>query len=150
MITLFEDFKFYKTGTPIVYSSIVLDSYSKNLLLSKFIYNDPIYSDWIKICDHMTICLGGLPEHIKRYWLDEKVSLTVTELGISDKAVAVKVTGFFNIEKLELTDGPSFPHITLAINPIGAKPADSNRIENWQIVEPIFVNGIVTEIKSIF
>ena len=148
MITLFEDFKFYKTGTPIVYSSIVLDSYSKDLLLSKFIYNDSIYSSWIKICDHMTICLGGLPEHIKRYWLDEEVTLTVTEFGTSDKAVAVKVTGFFNIDKPELTDGPSFPHITLAINPIDAKPADSNRIVDWQIIDPLIVKGIVTEIKS--
>ena len=96
----------------------------------------------------MTICLGGLPEHIKRYWLDEEVTLTVTEFGTSDKAVAVKVTGFFNIDKPELTDGPSFPHITLAINPIDAKPADSNRIVDWQIIDPLIVKGIVTEIKS--
>ncbi|MCK9416352.1 hypothetical protein M0Q97_06815 [Candidatus Dojkabacteria bacterium] len=148
MITIFEHF--YKSNTPIVYSSIVLDSYSKNLLLSKFIYNNSVYSDWIKICDHMTICLGELPEHIKRYWLGEEITLITTELGISEKAIAVKVYGFFNIEKPNITDSPKFPHITLAINPINGKPVDSNYIENWQIIEPIKVKGIVVEIKNKF
>ena len=139
MITVFEHF--YKNNTPIVYSSIVLDSYSKYILLSKFIYNDSDYSDWIKICDHMTICLGELPEHIKRYWLDEEITLITTELGISEKAIAVKVKGFFNIEKPNTINGPKFPHITLAINSINGKPVDSNYIENWQIIEPIKIKG---------
>lgn len=148
MITVFE--RFYKSNTPIVYSSIVLDSYSKYLLLSKFIYNNSDYSDWIKICDHMTICLGELPEHIKRYWLDEEITLITTELGISEKAIAVKVKGFFNIEKPNTINGPKFPHITLAINSINGKPVDSNYIENWQIIEPIKIKGVVTEIKANF
>lgn len=148
MITVFEHF--YKNNTPIVYSSIVLDSYSKYILLSKFIYNDSDYSDWIKICDHMTICLGELPEHIKRYWLDEEITLITTELGISEKAIAVKVKGFFNIEKPNTINGPKFPHITLAINSINGKPVDSNYIENWQIIEPIKIKGVVTEIKANF
>ena len=150
MITLFENFKFYKTGQPIAYSAIVLDKKSRELLLSKYIYPNPEYVDWIKICDHMTICLGELPEHIKMYWLNEEVTLTAFELGISDKSVAVKVTGFFNINKLNIDDGPLFQHITLAINPYDAKPKDSNYIENWQPISHLKINGVVKEINSIY
>jgi len=145
----FENFKFYKKGLNITYSGIVLDNDSKNLLLSTFIYPNPEYSDWIKIADHMTICMGELPEHLKRYWLDEEVTLTVREIGISDKAVAVKVNGFFIISKpnqLE-NEGPKLQHITLAINPFDAKPSDSNYIENWKRITPIKLRGTIKEIQ---
>lgn len=145
MITIFEHF--YKKGLPIIYSGVILDDRSRNLLLSTFIYPNPEFSDWIKICHHLTICLGELPEHMKRYWLDEEVELTVTEFGISDKAVAVKVEGLFNIFKPSIEDGPVFQHITLAINPIDAKPADSNKIEDWQEVEPLKLRGVIKEIQ---
>lgn len=149
MITTFENFKFYKKGLPVKYSAIVLDNKSHDILLSKFVYPNPDFNDWIKIAHHMTICLGELPEHIKKYWLDEEITLTVTELGISDKSVAVKVTGYFNIAKPSLPDDEisKFPHITLAINPINAKPADSNYITDWQEIEPFEVKGTVMEIS---
>ena len=149
LITLFEKFKFYKKGLNITYSGVILDESSRNLLLSNFIYSNPEYSDWIKISHHLTICMGELPEHIKRYWLDEEVSLTATEIGISDKAVAVKVQGFFNIVKSikELDDVIRFPHITLAINPIDAKPVDSNFINNWHKIKPLKLRGTVQEIQ---
>ena len=149
MITQFESFKFYKKGISVKYSAIVLDEKSRTLLLSKIIYPYEEFNDWIKIAHHMTICLGELPEHIKKYWLDEDVTLTVTELGISDKAVAVKVTGFFNVAKASLPDDEisRFPHITLAINPIDAKPVDSNFITEWQSVEPFDVKGTIIEIS---
>jgi len=145
MITLFEHF--YKKGLSITYSGIILDDESRNLLLSTFIYPNPDFSDWIKIAHHSTICLGELPEHMKRYWLDEEITLTVRELGISDKAVAVKVTGFYTISKPSVEEGPEFQHITLAINPIDAKPADSNRIEDWQTVTPLKLRGVLKEIQ---
>lgn len=145
MITLFE--KFYKKGLPITYSGIILDDDSRYLLLSTFIYPKFEFSNWFKIAHHMTICLGELPEHMKRYWLDEEVTLTVTELGISDKAVAVKVTGFYTISKPEIEEGPAFRHITLAINPIDAKPSDSNLIENWEKVDRLKLRGVIKEIQ---
>jgi len=150
MITLFENFKFYKKGSNIVYSGIILDQKSIDLLLSTFIYPYNEYSDWIKIAHHMTICMGELPEHIKRYWLDEEVTLTVTEIGVSDKAIAVKVTGFFSITKpiKDLNDIDRFPHITLAINPIDAKPVDSNFITDWKKIQPITLKGIVKEVLN--
>jgi hypothetical protein len=146
---LFEQFKFYKNGQNITYSGVILDEKSREKLLSTFIYPNSEYSDWIKIADHSTICMGELPEHMKKYWLDEEITLTVTELGISDKAVAVKVTGFYTISKKtdKEGEGPEFQHITLAINPVDGKPKDSNSIINWKKIEPIKLIGIVKEIS---
>jgi hypothetical protein len=70
-------------------------------------------------------------------------------LGISDKAVAVKVDGFFNISKPndKEDEGSKFPHITLAINSIDAKPSDSNYITNWKPVDKIKLVGVIKEIS---
>lgn len=149
MLTQFEHFRFYKKGLNITYSGIVLDQDSRDKLLKTFIYPNPDYTNWIKIAHHMTICMGELPEHLKRYWLDEEVTLTVTEIGVNEKVVAVKVSGFFSISKpfqLE-NEGPKFPHITLAIDPIDGKPSDSNLIENWKKIKPLKLKGIVQEIQ---
>jgi ferredoxin-fold anticodon binding domain-containing protein len=147
MIILFDNFKFYKKGLDIAYSGVILDSKSRELLLSIFIYPNQNFSDWIKIADHLTICMGELPEHLKRYWLDEEVILTATDIGISDKAVAVKISDFFNISKSE-DDENRFPHITLAINSIDAKPVDSNKIVNWKKIEPLKLKGVIKEIPG--
>ena len=146
MIKLFENFKFYKKGMNITYSAVILNQESVNLLLNTFIYSNPEYTDWIKLANHSTICLGELPEHLKRYWLNEEVTLTAIELGTSDKAIAVKVIGFFNIEKPGLEDGPKFQHITLAINPTDAKPANSNDITNWKTIPHLKLRGTVKEV----
>jgi hypothetical protein len=97
----------------------------------------------------MTVCMGELPEHLKKYWLDEKVTLTATEFGFNDKVAAVKVTGLFIIEKTDTKEdeGPKFQHITLSINPIEGKPSMSNYIENWQKIEPIKLSGVIKEIE---
>jgi len=149
MITLFEYFKSYKKGLNITYSGVVLDDDSRNKLLSTLIYPNYEFSDWIKIAHHSTICMGELPEHLKKYWLNEEVTLTATEFGFNDKAAAVKVTGFFSISKPNSieNEGPKFQHITLAINPIDAKPADSNEITEWQEINPIRLSGIIKEIE---
>ena len=128
----------------------MLNNNSRELLLSTFIYSNPDFSNWIKIADHLTICMGELPEHLKRYWLDEEITLIATHIGVSDNAVAVKVNGYFIISKntdLE-NDGPKFAHITLAINPIDAKPADSNKIINWIEIDPLELKGIIKEISN--
>jgi hypothetical protein len=149
MIITFEKFKFYKTGKNVMYSAIVLDEKSRQELLQRFVYGDDEFNDWIKICHHMTICMGELPEHIKRYWLDEEVELVITHIGRSDKALAVKVEGFFTLNKktsfeFEIID--RIPHITIAINPIDGAPKDSNYITNWEKIETIKLTGVVEEI----
>jgi hypothetical protein len=42
----------------------------------------------------------------------------------------------------------AIPHITIAINPEGGKPKDSNNITSWQDMESFMVKGVVTEIKK--
>jgi len=148
MLKTFETFKFYKKGLNITYSAVVLDDKSRNLLLSTFVYPNHEFADWKKLADHMTICLRDLPDHLKMYWLNEDVTLIVTELGVSDKAVAVRVTGFFNVTKSGISDEfVKFPHITLAINPFDAKPLDSNFITDWIEVEHLKIRGVVKEIE---
>lgn len=146
---LIEKYKFYKKGLPITYSGVVIDEESRNNLLNAIIYTNPDFTDWIKIAHHSTICMGELPEHLKKYWLDEEVTLTAREVGFNEKVVAVKVTGFFIISRQNdiESEGPKIQHITLAINPTDGKPSDSNQIENWQKITPIKLRGVVKEIN---
>jgi len=63
----------------------------------------------------------------------------VVSLGVSDKAMAVKVKGGSTYNKI--------PHITLAVSPTG-KPKDSNDIQTWKAVpnnKNIKLKGIVKE-----
>ena len=136
-----------KNKKNVKYSAIVLDDISREIILSELIYPNDIFNNWEKNADHMTICIGELPKHIKA-WLNESVTLVAKEFGFSDKAAAVKVTGFFTISKQYDDDnvGPKFQHVTLAVNIDGGKPYDSNLITNWEIIKPINLKGVVTEV----
>lgn len=126
------------------YFSIDLDEESRNELLSSFWDEIPVeWKDYGKIYGkHMTIYYGdprGKRDDIAEYIeqnLGEQVELTVTELGISDKAMAVRVTGNF------ITNNDK-PHITLAI-PAGSKAKFSNQIENWIPLEPFTLKGKIS------
>ena len=126
-------------ATKISYSAVVLDESEQHKLLNEFKNN--IHSDWKKIAHHMTIKMGELPSD-KKQDIGKKVTLTISEIGQSDKAIAVKVNGYYSSNKI--------PHITLAVNTnAGGKPVDSNKITNWlPVSQPIKVNGIITEIPS--
>ena len=119
----------------VLYSAVVLDEKSHNELLERF--KGSIPKGFKVFAHHMTIVFGkGLDD--KRD-IGKPVTLTVTELGKSDMAIAVKVEGYPSTNKI--------PHITLAVNTSeGGKPYDSNRIKNWVPVENFTVTGIVTEV----
>jgi hypothetical protein len=72
--------------------------------------------------------------------LGKEVTLTVTDLGLSDMAMAVKVSGYPSNNEI--------PHITIAVNPNGGKPVMSNAITNWVKIKPFNVSGKVTEFKK--
>ncbi len=117
------------------YSAVVLDPQSRDRILNHL----SIPNDWKVICHHMTIKMGELPEELKNK-KGEKVSLKVTKLGKSDKAMAVGIdTGLSQ---------NAIPHITVAINAsAGAKPKDSNDIKEWTDLEESFtVNGKIEEV----
>lgn len=117
------------------YSAVVLDQQSRQSILNRM----DIPNGWKVICHHMTIKLGELPENLKSM-KGTKVSLKITKLGKSDKALAVGVETDLSLNKI--------PHITVAINSSnGAKPKDSNDITEWTDLEESFtVNGKVEEI----
>jgi hypothetical protein len=119
------------------YSAVVLNESSKKRLLNLF--SGMIPEGWEKIAHHMTICLGELPENLKDR-IGEKVQLSVVGVGMSDKALAVKVDGFPSKNNI--------PHVTVAIDrKNGAKPVDSNKIERWaDFGGEIYLTGQVEEV----
>lgn len=90
----------------------------------------------------MTISFGkGLDDKSE---IGKSVTLVVTELGLSDKAMAVKVEGYPTNNKI--------PHVTVAVNTAnGGKPFNSNQIKEQAVldlVETLELHGVVTEVKQ--
>ncbi len=121
----------------ISYSAVVLDHESSELLLNKF--NGEIPDGWKKYAHHMTIALGKAIED--ENLLGSSQTLIVTQIGKSDMVMAVRVEGFPSKNKI--------PHITLAVNPEGGKPFMSNKIEEWNDIEPFEITGEVRNIYNI-
>ena len=94
---------------------------------------------WKIFCHHMTIQYLGTPEFIKQY-IDTSQTLEITHVGVSDKAVAVRVVGFHSENKI--------PHVTVAVNVrSGGKQMSSNLITDWTSVEGATkLKGVVTEL----
>jgi hypothetical protein len=117
------------------YSAVVLDEQSRKAILSHL----SVPNNWKVICHHMTIKMGELPENLKSR-KGERVTLTVTKLGKSEKSLAVGVDSDLSTNAI--------PHITVAINSAnGAKPVDSNYIEDWVPLDETFtVTGKIEEI----
>jgi hypothetical protein len=86
----------------------------------------------------MTIAFGQGVENEED--LGKEVGLVVTEIGVSDMAIAVKVEGY--------PSKNAIPHVTLAINPDGGKPVMSNQITDWTPVGPLKIRGTVTNITN--
>lgn len=128
----------------VLYSAVILDDKSKGLLLKTF--GAFIPEGWKTIAHHMTIAFGKPVKNKED--LGKEVKLKVVKLGITDMVIAVQVEGY------ESTN--SVPHITLAVNPNGGKPAMSNDITDWKDYGNLYgtndakliVTGIVSEIKK--
>jgi len=122
--------------------AVVIDDESRKKLLNllKSHYPDVVKDNWELVAHHMTIDpfkpLGA--NDVDK--LGKKYKLSVTDIGCSDKACAVKVTGYDEKTNNE------FAHITLAVNRVGGgKPKDSNSISKWKplhITDQIELNGV--------
>ena len=126
-------------STPVpLYVGVMLDKQSQQKLLNDL--SDIIPNDWRKIAHHMTIKTGNKPDNLSQFIEDnmgQTFALTATDIGISNDAIAVKVS----------TDVPTknaIPHITIAVPPNG-KPVNSNYITNWKPLEsPIQLSGNIS------
>lgn len=122
--------------TNVLYSAVVLDSGSRESLLSRV--QNEIPQGWDVIAHHMTIAFGKPVPNQED--LNKNATLSVTELGLSDMAMAVRVEGY--------PSNNYIPHITIAINPSGGKAVMSNDITKWRKIKPFNISGKVTEIKK--
>jgi hypothetical protein len=120
-----------------MYTALVLDQLSHDLLVKSFL----IPQDWEIIAHHMTINLGNAQNGPAKDILNYPAKLKVTEFAQNDRVMAVKVE----------TDVPStnaIKHITIAVNRnVGAKPFESNKLDNWQKIEPIILSGTIQEVE---
>lgn len=120
------------------YSAVVLDEKSRSRLLERFQKNIP--EGWEVIAHHMTINLGEIDPEFERF-LGMPVRLSVDDIAMDDKVIAVGVSGFGskNIK----------PHITLAVNRAnGGKPMMSNKLTDWEkLRRPLLITGKVTEVE---
>lgn len=119
----------------VLYTCVLLSNASKNKLLDRFALEIP--TDWKIFAHHMTITLGEMKDKTD---LGKEVILKVTKVGLSDMAMAVQVEGY--------PSNRAIPHVTLAVNPDGGKPAMSNEITKWQDIKSFNIMGVVTEIKK--
>jgi predicted kinase len=122
--------------TNVLYSAVVLDGGSRASLLARVEHAIP--KGWDKIAHHMTIAFGKPVPNQED--LGKEVTLTVTEVGLSDMAMAVRVEGYLSNNEI--------PHVTIAINPNGGKAVMSNDITEWVKMKPFNISGKVTEIKK--
>ena len=104
-----------------------------------------IPDDWRKYTGHMTIIYNNKSE-IAQAWakataprVGEGVLLKATHVGVSDKAIAIRVNGEMSANAI--------PHITIACSPTG-KPVDSNKITNWREIDPFTISGRIDVLQS--
>ena len=104
-----------------------------------------IPDDWRKYTGHMTIIYNNKSE-IAQAWakataprVGEDVLLKATHIGMSDKAIAIRVNGEMSANAI--------PHITIACSPTG-KPVDSNKITNWREIVPFTISGKIDVLQA--
>lgn len=124
----------------VLYSGVMLDDKSKQALLRQFATMLP--EGWKTFAHHMTTTFG---EPLKnREDIGTEVELTVVALGVSDKAMAVRVSGYPTTNDI--------PHVTIAVNVAeGGKPYDSNKITDWgvtDLINPLKLYGVVKEMTA--
>jgi len=108
--------------------------------------NMEIPDDWKIYCDHMTLVFNnGSKEaqedadYYEKWGLGQSVSLWITHIGYSDRAIALQV---------DYKTANKVSHITVAVAP-DAKPVESNDITHWvKNNEAFYATGIVKKIGN--
>lgn len=122
-----------------IYIGVFLTPESKQLLHKLSSY---VPEGWKWYGEHMTIKFIGKPTMPQDFpppyntlaTERKQTTLTVTHIGISDQAIAVRVSGVESSNRN--------PHITIAI-PQGGKPVNSNLITAWKPIENFTLTGVI-------
>jgi len=120
-----------------IYVGVFLDRISKDLL--KKYYSIP--EGWKEYCTHMTVVFNddsAFAEIVKSANvrnMNKQFSLEIVAVGISEKAMAVKV----NLP-VGIVCANKIPHIILGVS-LDGNPVDSNAITIWNTIEPFRVKG---------
>jgi len=132
--------KLIKTAQRPSYTAVVSpESVSQNSVApwQTILSNFQIPQGWKTHAHHMTMYMGGCQHE---NLLGQNVNLTVVGIGKDENAMALLVQ----------TPTPcknEKPHITIATAP-GAKPYLSNKIQQWESIEPFTLSGTVREVSN--
>lgn len=119
-----------------IYTALVLDDKSKNLLLNHL--GHLIAIDWQTICHHMTINLGPPEKGPAKDLIGQIFEIQIDTFAQDNRVLAVGVSS-------ECPSNNKIKHITVAINlSNGGKPKYSNDLKNWlPIEEDLVLSGVV-------
>ena len=122
----------------ISYTAVVLKDSSRQRLINYF--KAIIPEGWEIAAHHMTINMGKIDPEFEQD-LGTPVQLSVNDIALNDKVIAVGVSGFGSRNDK--------PHITLAVNKkAGAKAMMSNSLTDWKnLKRPLLLAGKVTEVE---
>jgi 2'-5' RNA ligase len=132
-----------------IYFGVFLDENSKNELvnITNKLFKKFNLENWKIFCHHMTIAFNNKTndalELFEQYKNDfgTEYELIATHVGISDDAMAVKVSFNYPIAN-------KIPHITLA-TPQNGKPVNSNHITDWKkLSKPIKLTGVLNSFNK--
>lgn len=128
-------------ATNVAYTAVELDDESSSELLLRVVeeldrLEIPMPDNWQSPENyHMTVTLGEIPLGLKmRGDIGSTVDLVVDEIGVSDKVIAVGVSGYLSRNDKQ--------HITILFKD---KPVDSKDIKNWIKIKPFTLSGTVRE-----
>ena len=132
-----------KTGHRWLYAAIVLNDYSKKLLLQKNV----IPSGWSTGCDHVTLCYNDKSKKAEEF-LQQLESLVgkfvdIRATGVGLLTDSCSFPGLFALRVTLPENIPcknTVPHVTLGWLP-PMKPRQSNDITDWTDISPIVLMG---------
>lgn len=112
-----------------MYWAIQLSEEMKNRVMKIFYNFFDLPESWTLHCDHITVIHSSHKDWATASQLllnfeDQPVKFTINGIGISLSAMALRVSTY---------TANKVSHITIATAP-GAKPVESNNIEDWKVL----------------
>lgn len=119
------------------WSGVVITSGKSKLKALARKHKQDYMDGWKMMSNHATIKMTNLPKDYE-FEVDEQVDLTVTHVGWSKTAIAVKIKGLKTFNTL--------PHVTLAFHPTKGKGGGtSNQITKWEAITNFKISGPIKE-----